>query len=84
MIFSFCDLEFFSEAASGLHWGIDWIGRSGTFVTTGLSGSPIVDSHGEMAAMYVGHLTQQPTPGKMVLTAVDVAEMLPHVVGGKK
>jgi hypothetical protein len=55
----------------------------GTFKTVGLSGSPIVDSRGEMAAIYTGHLTEQPLPGKMVLTGIEVSEILRHVVGKK-
>ena len=53
----------------------------GTIKTGGLSGSPIIDSHGEMAAVYTSHLTEQPLAGKTVMIGVDVAEILRHVVG---
>ena len=55
----------------------------GTFKTGGLSGSPIIDSHGEMAALYVAHRDPQPIAGKTVVVGIDVAEILQHVVGKK-
>jgi hypothetical protein len=63
--------------------GFDFV-VEGTIQTGGLSGSPIIDSHGQMVAVYTGHLTVQPMPGKMVLTGIDTAEILRHVVPVKK
>jgi hypothetical protein len=48
----------------------------GTFVTTGLSGAPVVDEQGRLAAINLGHLDEQNVPGKMRLTCMPTAEVL--------
>jgi hypothetical protein len=48
----------------------------GTFVTTGLSGAPVIDSSGRIAAVNIGHMLQQTVPGKMELTCIDTATLL--------
>jgi hypothetical protein len=48
----------------------------GEFDTMGCSGAPVVDEHGRLAAINVGHLLTQSIPGKRQLTCMPAADVL--------
>jgi len=51
----------------------------GSFNTLGCSGSPVIDSAGQLAGVYTAHLNDQNIPGKMQLVCVDASAVLPLV-----
>ena len=48
----------------------------GSFVTTGCSGAPVIDSSGRLAGINTGHLNDQNIPGTMQLICIDSASVL--------
>jgi predicted esterase len=48
----------------------------GTFDHEGMSGAPVMDEYGQLAAINVGHLLDQKIPGKLQLLCIDATDVL--------